>query len=110
MNIPSDLPNLIHYAVPFFVITILIEVIVITRLQVEKYKYKDMVTSISMGLGNLFIGLVSKGFVFVIFMFIYNFKHNISTTTLQNRYLNLDTKRTTRNKNQSIEHLPTNIK
>ena len=44
------------------------------------------------------------------FMFICNFKHNISTTTLQDRHLTSQTKKKPRNKNQLNGHLPIHIR
>ena len=72
MEIP-DLPNIIHYAIPLFVITVVIELIAINKMQVKKYHGKDAITSIIMGLGNVFIGLIAKGFVFGIFMLVYSY-------------------------------------
>lgn len=72
MEIP-DLPNLIHYAIPFFVITVLIELIAITKIQLKKYDGKDAITSITMGLGNVAVGFIAKGFVFGILILVYNY-------------------------------------
>ncbi|CAM1370703.1 sterol desaturase family protein [Tenacibaculum xiamenense] len=73
MQIP-DLPNIIHYAIPFFVLTVIIEVILTVRVKMEQYEYKDALTSITMGLGNVFIGLFTKGIILSVFLFIYNFR------------------------------------
>ncbi|CAM1353634.1 sterol desaturase family protein [Tenacibaculum insulae] len=71
MQIP-EIPNLIHYAIPFFVLTVIIEVILTVKIRLENYEFKDAATSITMGLGNVFIGLLTKTFVFTLFMIIYN--------------------------------------
>tara|TARA_R110001632_G_scaffold102664_3_gene211103 strand:- start:1636 stop:2526 length:891 start_codon:yes stop_codon:yes gene_type:complete len=71
MEIP-ELPNLIHYAIPFFVLTVVVEVIITVRLKMKEYAFKDAGTSIAMGLGNVFIGLFSKVLVFGVFLLIYN--------------------------------------
>ncbi len=77
MAIPN-LPNLIHYAIPFFIITIVLEVILTVKLKHKEYQYKDAASSISMGLiGNVFLGLLSKTMVFAVFMFLYNTFHFI---------------------------------
>lgn len=69
------MPNLIHYAIPFFVLTVIIEIIATVRLKMKDYEYKDAGTSIAMGLGNVFIGLFSKAMVFSAFLLIYtNFR------------------------------------
>ena len=74
MQIP-DFPNLIHYAIPFFVVTVILEIILTVKIKMEKYQYKDAITSISMGLGNVAIGLITKGMVLTFFYFIYNSVH-----------------------------------
>ena len=73
MEIPS-LPNLIHYAIPFFILTVIIEVILTVKVKMADYKYKDALTSITMGLGNVFIGLFTKGLVLAFFVFLYQFR------------------------------------
>lgn len=70
MQVP-EIPNLIHYAIPFFIITLIIEVVVDVRERTNYYNTKDAVTSITMGLGNVFLGLLSKGIVFGAFIYIY---------------------------------------
>ncbi|MCL4131342.1 UNVERIFIED_CONTAM: hypothetical protein GTU68_044944 [Idotea baltica] len=71
LEIP-EIPNLIHYAIPFFAITLLIEVIVDAREKAKSYETKDAITSIVMGLGNVFLGLFGKVLVFTAFILIYN--------------------------------------
>lgn len=74
MEIP-EIPNLIHYAIPFFVITLLFEIIVDAKEKTNSYETKDAITSITMGLGNVFLGLFSKVIVFASFIFMYtNFR------------------------------------
>lgn len=73
MNSP-EIPNLIHYAIPFFVLTVIIEIILTIKMKIDDYEFKDAGTSILMGLGNVFLGLLSKGIVLSIFIFIYKFR------------------------------------
>ncbi|APG64570.1 C-5 sterol desaturase [Tenacibaculum todarodis] len=73
MNIP-ELPNLIHYAIPFFVLTVIIEVILTVKVKMEDYQYKDAITSITMGLGNVFVGLFTKGLILAVFLFLYEYR------------------------------------
>jgi sterol desaturase/sphingolipid hydroxylase (fatty acid hydroxylase superfamily) len=74
MEIP-EIPDLILYAIPIFIITLIIEIIVDVREKANAYETKDAVTSISMGLGNVFLGILSKALIFGIFIFIYeNFR------------------------------------
>ncbi|QNM86914.1 sterol desaturase family protein [Polaribacter pectinis] len=74
MQIP-EIPNLIHYAIPFFVVTVILEVILTVKVKLEDYEFKDAGTSILMGLGNVAIGLFTKGVILSIFYLIYNFYH-----------------------------------
>ena len=74
MQIP-EIPNLIHYAIPFFVATVILEVILTVKVKLEDYEFKDAGTSILMGLGNVAIGLFTKGLVLGIFYLTYNFYH-----------------------------------
>lgn len=71
MDVP-EIPDLIHYAIPFFIITLIIEIVVDARERTKSYETKDAITSISMGLGNVFLGLISKVMIFAIFIYLYN--------------------------------------
>ena len=73
MEIP-EIPNLIHYAIPVFVITILAEIIIAVYVQHQKYDYKDAITSISMGIGNVLAGILAKGLSFGFLMLCYQFR------------------------------------
>ncbi|MAD98547.1 MAG: C-5 sterol desaturase [Flavobacteriaceae bacterium] len=72
MEIP-EIPNLIHYAIPFFILTVIIEVILTVKVRLEHYEFKDAATSIAMGLGNVAIGLFTKGITLAVFYFFYQF-------------------------------------
>ena len=74
MQIP-EIPDLILYAIPFFVATVIIEVILTVKVKLHDYEYKDAATSIIMGLGYTAIGLFTKGFVLSVFYLMYNFYH-----------------------------------
>lgn len=75
MQIP-EFPNLIHYAIPFFIATVILEIILTVKIKMDEYEYKDAATSITMGLvGNIGIGLLTKGVVFGVFLLIYNTFH-----------------------------------
>lgn len=73
MEIP-EIPNLIHYAIPFFIITVIVEVILTVKVKMDDYEFKDAGTSIAMGLGNVFLGLISKSLVLAVFLFFYKFR------------------------------------
>jgi hypothetical protein len=49
MELP-EIPNLIHYAIPFFVLSLVIEVILTTKKHMDTYEIKDASSSIAMGL------------------------------------------------------------
>ena len=72
MEIP-EIPNLIHYAIPVFVLTILAEIIVTVYASSKSYDYKDAMTSITMGIGNVLVGILAKGlslgFLFLCYQF-----------------------------------------
>ncbi len=71
MEVPQ-IPDLIHYAIPLFVITLILEIIVDARARSNSYETKDAITSISMGLGNVLLGLISKVLVFAVFYYLYD--------------------------------------
>ncbi len=66
-----EFPNILVSAVPGFIILIIIEVIYAVKTQRELYEVKDAATSISLGLGNLFIGIATKAFILVFFSWLY---------------------------------------
>ena len=73
MQIP-EIPDLIHYAIPFFVATVILEIILTVKIKLEDYEFKDAGTSIIMGLGNVFIGIFTKIMILAVFLFMYKFR------------------------------------
>jgi sterol desaturase/sphingolipid hydroxylase (fatty acid hydroxylase superfamily) len=73
MQIP-EIPNLIHYAIPFFILTVIIEVILTVKVKLKEYDFKDSSTSILMGLGNVFLGVIAKAMVLSLFLFLYKYR------------------------------------
>lgn len=73
-----DFPNIIVLAIPFFILAMLIELYVTTRERfklIKGYETKDAFASITMGLGNVFLGFLSKAIVLGVFFLIYeNFR------------------------------------
>lgn len=68
-------PNIILYAIPFFIISMALEIYASIKENKKVYHTKDSVTSIAMGLGNVLIGLLSKALVLMAFMVVYeNFR------------------------------------
>lgn len=78
MDIPK-IPDLIVYAIPFFAVSVIIEGIIIARKNPGSYMIKDALASISMGLGNVGIGFISKLLVIFVITFLYE---NFRLTTL----------------------------
>ncbi len=72
-----EFPNILVSAVPAFIILIIVEVIYALKTQRELYEVKDAATSISLGLGNLFIGIATKAFILLFFVWIY--EHRLFT-------------------------------
>ena len=66
-----DFPNIILFAIPFFIIAMLIELYVTTKRHIKTYEAKDAFSSIAMGLGNVILGFASKALVLLTFFFIY---------------------------------------
>ena len=70
-----EIPNLIYFAIPFFIITLIIEILVINKKKIVVYEFKDAAASISMGLGNVFLGIFAKVLVLAVLTYIYiNFR------------------------------------
>lgn len=68
------MPDLIHYAIPGFVLLLTAEVVFSAIDKRGLYETKDAASSIAMGLGNVFIGLLTKGVIFLIYTLIYQFR------------------------------------
>ena len=70
-----EFPNIIHFAIPFFILAMLLELYVTTKQHIKTYEAKDAFSSIAMGIGNVLIGFLSKALVLTAFYFIYeNFR------------------------------------
>ncbi|SDS05224.1 Sterol desaturase/sphingolipid hydroxylase, fatty acid hydroxylase superfamily [Polaribacter sp. KT25b] len=81
MQIP-DIPNLIHYAIPFFALTVIIEVILTIKVKLEDYDFKDASTSLLMGFGNVLLGIITKAIVLTAFLFLYKYRFFTISVTL----------------------------
>jgi len=68
----TEFPNIILYAIPFFIASMLLELYVTTKENIKTYESKDAFSSIAMGLGNVFLGLLSKALVLICFFYIYD--------------------------------------
>ena len=70
-----NFPNIILYAIPFFILAMLLELFVTIKQGIKTYEPKDAFSSIAMGLGNVFLGFFSKTLVLFSFVYIYeNFR------------------------------------
>lgn len=67
-------PDLITYAIPGFVLLLLLEIVFTTIDKRNMYEPKDALSSIAMGLGNVFIGIFTKAVIFSIYLFVYQFR------------------------------------
>ncbi len=67
-----EFPNIIVFAIPFFVLAMLLEMYVTTKQQIRTYETKDALSSIAMGLGNVFLNFLSKAIVLLVFFWIYD--------------------------------------
>ncbi len=65
--------NLIHLAIPGFLALLIIEAIAAARMRLDLYEFKDTAASLTMGIGNVLVSLISKAMVFGIFTFVHRF-------------------------------------
>lgn len=68
------MPDLIHYAIPAFVVLLLTEIFITSWDHRDLYELKDTLGSLAMGLGNVAIGLFTKGWIFLCFTMIYQYR------------------------------------
>ncbi len=68
-----QIPNLIHWAIPGFILLLVVEAVADARLRRELYLLPDTAASLSMGIGNVIVGLFTKAMVFGIFTFVHRF-------------------------------------
>jgi sterol desaturase/sphingolipid hydroxylase (fatty acid hydroxylase superfamily) len=67
------MPDLVHLAVPAFLLLVLLEVIADAVMRGDLYEIRDTAASLTMGVGNLLTSLVSKGIQFSLFSMLYRF-------------------------------------
>ena len=67
-----DFPTIILYAIPFFILAMLLELYVTIKMGIKTYEPKDAFSSIAMGLGNVFLGFGSKVLVLLVFFWVYD--------------------------------------
>ena len=67
-----DFPNIILYAIPFFILAMMLELYVTIKMGIKTYEPKDAFSSIAMGLGNVFLGFGSKVLILLVFFWVYD--------------------------------------
>lgn len=68
-------PDVVAYAVPAFVVLIILEMVIARRTGRGRYETKDTFASLSMGVGNRIAGLIGGGaLVYACFAFVYQFR------------------------------------
>jgi sterol desaturase/sphingolipid hydroxylase (fatty acid hydroxylase superfamily) len=65
--------DLIQLAIPAFILLVVIEAVVDAVMKRDLYDVKDTAASLTMGIGNVLVSLVSKGLVFAIFTLAHRF-------------------------------------
>jgi sterol desaturase/sphingolipid hydroxylase (fatty acid hydroxylase superfamily) len=65
--------NIIAYAIPGFLLLLFAEAGAAAWMKREVYEFKDTVSSLSMGIGNVIVGFFSKAMVFGIFTLVHRF-------------------------------------
>ncbi|MCX8210076.1 MAG: sterol desaturase family protein [Lewinella sp.] len=70
----TDNPVAIHYAIPGFILLLLIEIGMAVYEQRDWYETKDTISSLSMGIGSVIIGLLTKVVMIAVFFFLYQFR------------------------------------
>ncbi|MCR4315328.1 MAG: sterol desaturase family protein [Planctomycetes bacterium] len=68
------MPSLIHIAIPAFLSLVVIESVVSAKRGSSLYEKKDTAASLSMGVGNVLIGFLSKGLAFGAMIVVYEFR------------------------------------
>lgn len=71
---PFQIPPIITYAVPFFVITIIAEMIIVRLTKKGRYQMTDIAASLAMGLGNQIMNLLVGGFAVACYYLAYHFR------------------------------------
>ncbi|MDG2227048.1 MAG: sterol desaturase family protein [Flavobacteriales bacterium] len=62
------------FAIPVFIALIIVEVLINAKKNLNLYRFKDSAANITMGLGSVVIGLLTKTFAFFVFLWVYQFR------------------------------------
>lgn len=66
--------DIIHYAIPGFILLLLVEVGIAVKEKKGWFEARDTFSSLAMGIGNVIIGLFSKGVILAVMAFVYQFR------------------------------------
>ena len=72
-KLASDLPDLIQYAVPAFILLVALEAAADAAMRRHLYEIKDTAASLTMGVGNLMVNLLAKALQFSVFTALHAF-------------------------------------
>jgi len=67
------MPDLIELAIPAFIVLMVAEAVFDALMRRDLYETKDTAASLTMGMGNVLVGLISKGVVFALFTWVHRF-------------------------------------
>src|SRR5260370_4835346 len=65
--------DVVQLAVPVFILLVILEAAAGAVMRRDLYEARDTAASLTMGVGNLFVNLVSKGLQFAVFTMLYRF-------------------------------------
>ncbi len=68
------MPNIIHYAIPGFILLMIVESTVSAIQDTQLYEVKDTAASLAMGIGNVFIKLFLKVPIFSVYFWVYEYR------------------------------------
>jgi sterol desaturase/sphingolipid hydroxylase (fatty acid hydroxylase superfamily) len=68
-----QIPNLVNLAIPGFIALVLLEVVLDAVMRRDLYQLKDTAASLSMGTGNVLLGIISKTLVFGAYTAVHRF-------------------------------------
>jgi sterol desaturase/sphingolipid hydroxylase (fatty acid hydroxylase superfamily) len=67
------MPKIIIYAIPWFLLLLFAETIAAALLRRDLYEFKDTAASLTMGIGNVIVGLFSKTMIFAFFTILHRY-------------------------------------
>lgn len=69
-----DLPNVIQLSIPFFILLILVEMVLWKVRGTVVYEARDAAASLAMGLGNVVVGALTGGSVYLLYTWVHGFR------------------------------------